>query len=58
MAHAREPSAAPCAAYNAVPNLVPVAPCWPRCRHVDTYRHHVERSKDERLDRKDGTGRG
>ncbi|EFN53698.1 hypothetical protein CHLNCDRAFT_136519 [Chlorella variabilis] len=27
-------------------------------RHVGDYRHHVERAKDERLDRQDGTGRG
>ncbi|KAL4419760.1 hypothetical protein ABPG75_006858 [Micractinium tetrahymenae] len=27
-------------------------------RHVGDVRHHTERAKDERLDRKDGTGRG
>ncbi|PSC70024.1 plasminogen activator inhibitor 1 RNA-binding -like [Micractinium conductrix] len=27
-------------------------------RHVGDYTHHVERSKDQRMDRQDGTGRG
>ena len=35
-----------------------VRPLLHTCSHVGDYRHHVERSKDERLDRKDGTGRG
>lgn len=33
-------------------------PPSPDCRHVGDYVHHVERAKDMRLDRQDGTGRG
>jgi hypothetical protein len=37
----------------------PSVPTFPQpCSHTSDHRHHLERSKDERLDRKDGTGRG
>lgn len=40
------------------PRRLPLRPCLSGASHVGDYRHHVERAKDERLDRQDGTGRG